>query len=124
MTFARGKHLGMELEYDVLLFRHNNIASTVPYTINGRKKDMEVVGSSTQESGGKSLNAPLWTPMHLFVDPTKNFSYFVFFELCSWVDKNSSQFHAELLVTSLCRPLFKGVRTSLNLKLLSCISSP
>jgi len=56
--FARREYLGMELEYDVLLFRHNNLASTVPYTINERKKEMEVAGSSnpkitTQESGGE-----------------------------------------------------------------------
>ena len=42
----------------------------------------------------------------------------------SWVDKNPSQLQAELLVTSLCRPLLNGGRTSLNFKLLSCISSP
>ena len=83
--FARREYLGMELEYDVLLFRHNNLASTVPYTINERKKEMEVAGSSnpkltTQESGGEGPRS-LWRSKHLFVDPTKKSSYFGFFEI-------------------------------------------
>ena len=49
----------MELEDDFLLFRHNNLASKVPYTINGRKRETEVAGSSTQESGGKGLRSPI-----------------------------------------------------------------
>jgi hypothetical protein len=52
----------MELEDDFLLFRHNNLASKVPYTINGRKKETEVAGSSTQESGGKGLRASKQIP--------------------------------------------------------------
>ena len=60
--FARGEYLGMELEDDFLLFRHNNLASKVPYTINGRKKETEVAGSSTQESGGKGLRASKQIP--------------------------------------------------------------
>jgi hypothetical protein len=49
----------MEVEDDVFLFWHNNLASKVPYTINGRKKETEVAGSSTQESGGKGLRSPI-----------------------------------------------------------------
>jgi len=57
--FARCEYVGMEVEDDVFLFWHNNLASKVPYTINGRKKETEVAGSSTQESGGKGLRSPI-----------------------------------------------------------------
>ena len=115
MTFARGKYLGMELEYDVLLFRYNNLESTVPYTINGRKR------WKWRDHQHKRVEARVLVPCG---HQCTLFLFYVLWTLLSWVDKNSSQLQAELLVTSLCRPLLKGVRTSLNWKLLSCISSP
>ena len=85
--FARCEYVGMKVEDDVFLFWHNNLASKVPYTINGRKKEMEVAGSSnpkiaTQESARDGLRS-LWRSIHPFVDPAQKSSYFGFFENCS-----------------------------------------